>query len=186
MLKPQRASGKFVLRLDPALHHILRQSAHQRGISLNQMCVELLEKGLNVATPLVEEILRAFSPKIAAIVLFGSAARGEQWQESSDVDLLIVLKHGQRVTRSLYSQWDRVFSDREEFKHVSPQFIAFPEYIDDAGSIWLETALDGKILWDTDQTIETFLRKVRNNILAGKWRREISHGQPYWTKSDEK
>ncbi len=42
-------SGKFVLRTSPNLHAALAQEAAQHGKSLNEMIVELIEKGLRYA-----------------------------------------------------------------------------------------------------------------------------------------
>ena len=37
-----KASGNFVLRMDPALHGRLRRAARKAGVSLNEHCVRVL------------------------------------------------------------------------------------------------------------------------------------------------
>ena len=44
LAKPKKFSGKFVLRVEPALHHRLAAKALAAGVSLNSYCVKTLVK----------------------------------------------------------------------------------------------------------------------------------------------
>lgn len=41
-------SGEFKLRLPKSLHKELKAKAQEKGISLNQLCIQLLEQGMKI------------------------------------------------------------------------------------------------------------------------------------------
>ena len=51
---------------------------------------------------------------------------------------------------------------------------------DEAGSVWLEAAVDGVTLWDRQLRVSRFLGRLRRAIVEGRWVRRFLHGQPYW------
>jgi predicted nucleotidyltransferase len=189
----RKASGQFVLRTGGKLHASLRRYARKKGISLNRACVDLLERAL-AETPavgpgiplpfIVKEIQATFAERLEAIILFGSAARGETWQAgASDVDLLLVLRPGQALTRNLYSEWDDQLAGLRPWK-VSPQFAEFPANVESLGGLWLEVAVDGRVLWDPRGEVSRILSALRQSILSGRWRRRLLHGQGYWVREE--
>ncbi len=172
-------SGKFVLRIDPAMHRALKQEAKSQGESLNSVCLRRLQgfKNSNWSS-IVDPILQKFSP--LGIVLFGSAARGDA-TEKSDIDLLIVLPGEQKISRDLYQLWDQEFKKYEKY---SPQFVHLPKTGDIFGSIWLETAIEGEILYDSHHDIKNMLIKIRQQIAEGIYIRKTSHGHSYWIQQE--
>ncbi len=172
------ASGKFVLRLDPEFHASLKDEARSARTSLNSLCLKKLQSV--PASPLFEvlsKIVSRFNPK--GVLLFGSMARGEA-KATSDIDLLIVLPEEVEINRSLYSKWDLEFS---EFDKCSPQFVHFPK-IPDVGSIWLETAIEGEILFDPQNEVRRNLIEIRKLISEGRFIRKLSYGHSYWIRQD--
>jgi predicted nucleotidyltransferase len=183
------ASGKFILRLPPRIHAALRGEASRRGISLNAVCQQVLEEFVSGETragtvqgdalAVVSETRGFLGGSLAGIVLFGSVARGEQ-TAGSDVDLLIVLNSDRALARSLYSEWDERFTSGA----YSPHFVHIPVNPMDAGSIWMETAVDGTVLYDRGGKVSGFLGGVRRLMASGKLTRRWSYGQPYWVKAE--
>src|SRR5688500_13454269 len=102
-------SGKFLLRMDPALHKELADAAMAEGISLNEHCVRALARDYAAtAAPFTEAVsraLRQLGDAIVGIAIFGSVARG-QARSASDVDMLVVCDDTTHITRSLYTSWD--------------------------------------------------------------------------------
>lgn len=175
-------SGKFVLRVDPKLHKSLRDEASKKGESLNSLCVRKISGGTTIETSpwqnIVERIKAEFQP--VGIVLFGSVARGEQ-NSKSDIDLLIVLAGGDSVSRESYKRWDRLAQVSEKF---SPQFVHLPKANEAVGSIWLENAIEGEILYDQADTLKKTFLEIRRKIALGFYVRKQSHGQFYWVRQD--
>jgi len=174
-------SGKFVLRLDPETHQSLKEEAKAHGESLNSLCLRKLKGGANTAvgSEITDRIVQEFAPE--GLVLFGSVARGEA-SARSDVDLLIVLPQEVPISRKLYQQWDEVF--RHVGDKYSPQFVHLPKTQEVIGSIWLETALDGEILYDEKKLVKSVLIKIRSQIAEGRYLRKVSHGHSYWIRQE--
>jgi hypothetical protein len=193
------ASGRFLLRVDPALHQRLRELARRRGCSLNRLCAELLERALtptetpgpacqiasDVVPAAVLRRLRAeLGEQLAGIALFGSVARGESW-DRSDVDLLVVLVSGAPITRELYQRWDAV-AQAEAIpggRNLELHFVSLPRSPEAAGGLWLEVALEGVLLHDPHLEVARMLARLRQQIAAGHVVRRLSHGRPYWVRS---
>ncbi len=184
-----------MVRLPPALHRRLRDRARGSGLSLNSLCVHLLEQGVATrsggsprgATAVHPEVLdaveRAWRGALVGVALFGSAARGDA-TEASDVDLLLVLEPGVPIERSLYDRWDEIVASerRPEFRRVSPQFVALPRSARDAGGIWLEVAREGIVLSDRDGRLARLLISLRDLAAEGAVLRRTVHGHPYWVR----
>jgi len=172
------------------LHARVRRLARERGVSLNEYCRNAIERCAEGAAPTgpigdpespwVAWARRVVGDRLEGIVLFGSQARGEA-RENSDVDLLVVVAKDVELSRELYRQWDLLGMDRR----VSPHFVHEPESVQDAGSVWYETALDGVIVYERDRSVTQFLQAVRRAIAAGRLRRRSAHGHPYWVKETE-
>lgn len=176
------ASGRFVLRLPPALHALLRDAARQAGLSLNAYCVQGLAAAPGAAVgPTAGVVPRAatvFGDELVGVVVHGSWARGEA-TTSSDVDVLVVLEPTSRVTRRTYATWD-LEPIAHEGRDVDVHFATLPEDDVDPGPMWLEVAIDGIVVSDRDHRIARYLGTVRRRIAAGAWTRHVAHGHPYW------
>lgn len=177
-------SGKFVLRLDPRTHKALKNEARTRGESLNSVCQRKLRshggsQGNSQWNEVCERVVSEFAPR--GIVLFGSVARGEE-TKGSDVDFLVVLPEDQVLSRDLYRRWDQIFL--KEKRELSPQFVHLPQVSGPLGSIWLEVAIEGEILYDSNSALRSVLFKIRSQIAEGNYLRKVSHGHPYWVRQD--
>jgi predicted nucleotidyltransferase len=177
-----RASGRFVLRLDPGLHGLLRDEAQAAGLSLNDWCGRTLAApgagGLDAAPGVVLTIRSRLGSDLVGVILYGSFPRGTL-TSGSDVDLLVVLEAGVPITRSLYREWEGAvpaWNGREidlHFVHLSP-----PD--DQVSGSWAEAAVGGIVLYDRELAISRRLIAIREHIAAGGLVRRMSQGQPYW------
>jgi len=85
------SSGKFVLRLPPALHGTLRAAARAGGVSLNEYCVRRLAAGGpglaadESAAAIVTAAAALLGDSLVAVVVYGSWVRGEA-TTASDVE----------------------------------------------------------------------------------------------------
>jgi predicted nucleotidyltransferase len=174
-------SGKFVLRVDPPLHLSLRNEADENDMSLNDWIVHNLSGSIRQTPlmPIVHRLQRHLGSDLIGIVQFGSSVRREM-RSNSDIDLLIVLDKNRPISRSLYADWDKKM-DSPKDDIFSPQFSHLPKFCE-FSSLWLEVAIEGEILFDTNERLFQMLLKIRGAIAAGMYQRKLSHGHPYWIK----
>lgn len=181
-----RASGRFVLRLPPALHAALREAAQHAGLSLNEYCVRILSApGPDPAGPggaIGARAVTLFGADLVGVLLYGSWARGEA-TAASDIDALVVLEPSTPITRALYREWDRE-PLHHEGRVVEVHFVGLPNRDVAPSTVWLEAALDGLVVMDRDGRIARHLASVRRDIATGTRLRRRVHGQPYWTVSN--
>jgi len=184
----QKPSGKFVLRLPSDLHGALKDLAARKGVSLNELCVQAVESHVagmqrdtsrqwNERPPMFRILKEMLGQSLLGVVLFGSAARGEN-RDSSDIDLLIVVSSDRPLRRRLYALWDRRLPEELH----SPHFVHLPDTVKDAGSIWYEAAVDGIVLYEVGRRVSRFLIRIRRQIAAGVLERKTAYGHPYWVK----
>jgi hypothetical protein len=172
----------FVLRIPEAMHQRIKERAFEQGISINQWMTQKLQTSDAYATRQfqepIQEVMDAFGNALVGIVVFGSFVR-DQMHSSSDVDWLLVMQ-GQPIERGLYRQWATLNIDDRH----SPQFVQYPDAVDETlGSLWLEVAMEGKVLWERGVVLSLLLSKIRYMIVQRGWTRHISHGHPYWVKA---
>lgn len=176
------ASGRFVLRLPPALHAALRDAAREAGLSLNEYCVRALVSAHGaVVGPGAAVAVRAakvFGDELVGVVAHGSWARGEA-AVSSDVDVLVVLAPTARITRKTYGTWD-LEANTHDGRALDVHFATLPRSDGDPGPLWLEVAIDGIVVFDRDHQVTRYLGEVRRLVAAGAWTRQLAHGHPYW------
>ena len=176
------ASGKFVLRIPPSMHLRFKTEAKARNISLNQTILQRLEQSQE-EPEVLSFIRKTFPESLLGVVLFGSSVRDER-HAGSDIDLLIVLGESQPIERALYEIWDQKISPVVGDEY-SPQFVHMPHFSEISG-LWLEVAMEGEVTHDRDSKVKTTLRKIREEIAAGKYVRKLIHGHAYWTRRQEK
>jgi hypothetical protein len=188
----KRPSGKFVIRMPQSLHGSLRDEAARAGESLNQICLKKLREqeppGAAAPGPILadflESIVHHWQENLEGLVLFGSTARGEATAES-DIDLLLVMGPGVKITRGLYHDWEafcRDYGGPQNSGRISPHFVVLPGTVGEAGGLWYETAIEGILLWAANRRVSNFLRQLREAMAQGKIRRRMLHGSPYWVK----
>jgi hypothetical protein len=182
--RPPRPSGRFLLRLPPALHAELQAAARGAGVSLNEYCIRRLSgpfPALAADESALQVLRRAqdmAGDALVAVVLHGSWARREA-SAASDVDVLLVVEPQVRLTRALYRAWDRA-PVAWHGRTVDPHFV-HPPRAEVAGGVWGEVAIEGIILFERDLRISSALVDIRRAIASGQLVRRVVHGQPYWT-----
>jgi len=179
-------SGRFLLRIDPALHVLLKASARELGMSLNDYCSRKLALPADAAAlsddgpAVVRRAVDLYGAHLAGVVVFGSWARGEA-ADGSDVDLLVVLDRRLPLTRSLYAAWDAAPATWDG-RPVEVHLAHLSERGEAPSGIWAEVALDGLVVYERGRRVSARLGGVRREIAAGKLVRRVVHGQPYWTR----
>ena len=177
-------SGKFVLRVPKGTHQTLAKEAEKRSLSLNSLCLQLLDLGFkakeNTAHPyphIIKNLQKKFGENLLGILLFGSQVTGNS-TANSDVDFLIVLSDEIPLTRSLYSWWDETVS--QTGKTLNPQFVHLPQIPSEAGGLWFEISLAHQLLWEKRNHVSKFLEQLQGLMAADRVRRYWSNGHPYW------
>jgi predicted nucleotidyltransferase len=180
--------------MPPPLHRSLRERARAEGVSMNRLCVDLLQRALGEEPigrgafgELVRAIERAFGPDVAGVALFGSVARKEA-TAGSDVDLLVVTRAGLDLHRGLYDRFDAEVAIHAPGRlrwALSPHFVTLPRDASLAGGLWFEVALDGIVLWERGHALSDLLRRLRAAMSKGTVTRRFVHGHPYWIRREE-
>jgi len=179
------ASGRFVLRIDPGLHSVLRHAAQEAGVSLNEYCARKLALPMkSLAAPGGEATARAAAlvgDALVAVVAFGSWARQELAQQS-DVDLLVVVENEVQIDRSLYRKWDEAPLSWNGHI-VEPHFVHLPKPGARMSGTWAEVAVEGVVLFERDLMVSQLLVDLRQKIVSGQIVRRRMHGQSYWVEA---
>lgn len=181
-----RPSGRFLLRVGPSLHALLKVSAREVGLSLNDYCARKLTAPVDAAAladdgaAVVRRAIGLYGPRLAGVVVFGSWARGEAG-DASDVDLLVVLERRVPLVRALYAPWDEEPATWDG-RRVEVHLAHLPDSGQAPSSIWAEVALDGLIVFERGRQMSSCLAAVRREIAAGRFVRRLSQGQPYWVR----
>jgi len=168
----RQASGRFLLRIDPGLHDVLRRAAAAAGTSLNEYCARKLAApvgDLSSYAGAAEVVARAahlFADALIGVVVFGSWVRGEATAES-DVDVLVVVEDRVALRRDLYRRWDEA-PLRWQGHAVEPHFVHLPPPGETVAGLWAEVALDGVVLFARDHTLAARLARVRRDILEDR------------------
>lgn len=178
------ASGRFMLRIDPALHRALRAAAEQSGLSLNAYCSRKLAIPLPARPEPAAGIVLAASEllgdDLAAVVAYGSWVRDELTQ-ASDLDVLLVVRRSVDLTRDLYRRWDE--QERTWGSHpVEPHFIHVRDGSDPISGLWAEAAIEGVVLFEHGFETSRELARIRAEIAGGVLERRRLHGQSYWVR----
>ena len=177
---------RFLLRLPEVLHQRALKKAASSDKSLNQFIEEAVTGAVSRAEtislgafdPLVRSARSWFNANLVGVILFGSQARGDT-HDSSDTDVLIVIRDTVALSRELYRKELPVL-EGEPASELTLHYAHLPASPKDAGSLWLECALDGVIILDSDRTIQVMLSQIRRVIASGAVIRKISHGQGSW------
>jgi hypothetical protein len=182
----RRPSGRFLLRVDPALHAALKASAVDLGLSLNDYCGRKLALPVDAAAlavggpAVVRQAADLHGADLLGVIVFGSWARGEAG-DRSDVDVLVVLDRRTPLSRGLYREWDaRVV--RWDGRPVEVHLVHLPDRGGVPSGLWAEVALDGLVVYERGRRVSETLGAVRRLIAEGRLVRRTSQGQPYWSE----
>lgn len=178
-------SGRFLLRMPPALHTALDAAARAAGVSFNEYCIRRLasaETADNGAAALLARASSVAGDALMAVVLHGSWVRGEA-TATSDVDALIVIERRLRLGRDLDRAWDAE-PVTWRGRSVDAHFVHLPEEETFSG-LWAEAAMDGHTLSDRERSVSKHLLRVRRAIAEGRLLRRVAHGKPYWTETPD-
>ena len=129
------------------------------------------------ALRLVETLRAAFGERLVSVVLFGSHARGEARPES-DVDIFLVVKGLPE------SPLDRIVEIRRPLAGRVRERVAFiaktpEEVLAGVPSLYLDLALDGRVLYDTGFFCER-QAVLRRLIEQAGLRRVVRGGEFCW------
>jgi predicted nucleotidyltransferase len=182
--KEAKASGRFVLRIDAALHAALRRAADEESLSLNEYCARKLalpgQRVSGSTSGLVERAARMAGGALLGVAAFGSWARGDL-ADSSDVDLLIVFDESMPIHRRLYERWDEV-PMRWGDHLIEPHFVHLPPKDESLSAVWAEVAVEGIVLFERELIVSRQLVQIRQKIASGTIVRRVVHGQRYWVE----
>lgn len=177
------ASGRFVVRIDPALHASLRQAARTAGTSLNHHCVRKLASPRapldSTAAAVVGRATTILKDSLLGVVAFGSWARRDE-SSTSDMDVLLITGDNVAISRSLYRQWDAGPDLDWDGHEVSPHFASLPSENERVSGLWAEVAVDGLILFERALLVSRRLASIRRRMLDGKISLRVAGGQRYW------
>lgn len=182
--------SKFVLRISSVLHAKLKKLAEKNSNSLNQVCSDILTSHFQLlkekqSNPLVDVHLNLYQGDLLGVILFGSYARGD-YTDESDLDFLLVLRENVKISRALYTEWDlkvRPLLEDSFAMELSPHFSHLPN--SNYGSLWLEIAIDGKILWEREDILTQKLIAIRNAVACGNYMKKSLSGANYWIKNEK-
>ena len=180
-------SGRFVLRIDPAVHGRLRRNASGAGVSLNAYCARLLSgassksSGVPSLDRVVDRADRLYGPKLLGVAVFGSWARGTS-TASSDIDVLIVLDGSLRLRRKLYRSWDSE-PMQQDGRQIEVHLVHLPPEDRVVLGLWGEVAVDGIVIHERELALSSRLVAIRHDIVAGRIARTSTHGHTYWVRS---
>jgi predicted nucleotidyltransferase len=175
-----KKQARILLRRPVALQDLIRLKARERNTSINSMLVEAIQKGVTASGVegyegrIIELAKSEFGSCFVGLLLYGSKARGDAY-DTSDTDILVVVDPSVRITRDLYRVWDATLPST-----LSINISHLPAAARDAGSLWLECALDARILFDPTGVLRRRLDEIKDLIVSGAFIRRATHGQGYW------
>jgi hypothetical protein len=172
--------SRILLRLTKPLHTAVKARALQEGISVNSLLEQIISEGIshplanNITKTIIQRAQDEYHKKVIGLLLFGSQARGDS-HDRSDTDFLLVISRELTIERNMYRVWDQFLPEG-----ISLHIGHLPHNPSNASSLWLECALDAKILFDPTGAIKNTISAIRDFITSGAVVRRVTHGQGYW------
>ena len=170
------------------LHQKLKTQAAGQSLSLNEYCSRILATATpdyptagSLGRELLTRALDVVGSGLVGIIVFGSWIRGDA-NDSSDIDVMLVVDEGVEIKRSLLTRWDEVtlrFDNRTVEAHVA----RLPDKREIVSGLWAELAVDGVIVFERGLELSRTLGRIRSEIALGRLQRRRSHGQDYWVRS---
>ncbi len=133
---------------------------------------------INTLSPIVQALRAGLGDDLVAVALFGSRARGEATPES-DWDVLVIARNlPERVMKRhalLKGLVPDTWYDNLSILGRTPQ-----EFESHLPALYLEIALDGIVLFDTDGYLTQRLAKLRAAIERLGLERQMEGGETRW------
>lgn len=131
----------------------------------------------DVAHRIIKEYKNFIGDKLIVIVLFGSRARGD-FKGESDFDILIIASNfpERYLARMGYIREPLINFD-ESISIIAKTPEEFDSFFP---SLYLDIALDGKLLLDKDGFMEGRLEKIKQIIIASALKRVEKEGEFIW------
>lgn len=138
----------------------------------------LTNKNISQITLVVESLKQALNDNLIAVVLFGSRARGEA-DESSDWDLLVIARDLPQKLFQRHLHLKKMLPDSWR-GHVAILAKMPQEFEAHLPSLFLDIALDGIVLYDTDRYMTDRLMYLQHLIQVRGLRREQTGTELIW------
>jgi len=130
-----------------------------------------------IAHRIIKEYKNYLGDKLIAIVLFGSRARGDH-KEKSDFDILIIASD---LPERYLARMGYIREPLINFDESISIIAKTPEEFDSFfPSLYLDIALDGKLLLDKDGFMKGRLEKIKEIIKASALKRVENEGEFIW------
>ena len=144
---------------------------------------------LNYASLIAQKLEEHLKNDLVAVVLFGSAARGEAG-EGSDIDILIVAeKFGTGGRFDVFNTIEKDLKSSDDYRELKENKLGtlispvplIPSEIENNPSILLDIVTDGIIMYDTDDFIENKMKNLRKKLKKmGSKKIYIDDKRYYW------
>lgn len=138
-----------------------------------------------VLSPVARQV---YGPRLKALVLFGSVARGTQ-RPDSDIDLLLVAEPlpARRMARivefeaveDLLSPQTRAAWEKGVHAELSP-LIRTPAELEVGSFAFLDIPTEGRFLFDPDGLARDYFDRLAARLQAQGAERHFIDGSPYW------
>ncbi len=126
---------------------------------------------------IIQEYKNYLGDKLIAVVLFGSRARGD-YKEKSDFDILIIASNlPERYLERMGYIREPLINLDENVSIIAKTPEEFDSFFP---SLYLDIALDGKLLLDKDGFMESRLEKIKEIIKASALKRVENEGEFIW------
>lgn len=135
-----------------------------------------------------------YKEDLLSIILFGSVARGK-WNNESDIDLFIIFSNKSSIKTAINNQLTKIISDYERksklknskgdrlFSTIQDISLLLKD-LHTFRTLFYDIAMDGIILFDSNQTGFHFLRKIKKRIEEKGLRRVfIKENDYYWERN---
>ena len=138
-----------------------------------------------------EELLVRYGDDIMGLLVFGSVARGD-WNEDSDIDLLIVLREFGKSRRDVLRDMNDLRGEMRESKEYKecvsagqyPILEIYPVESDDAGRfrrMYLDALTEGIVVFERENILSDLIERFKERLKEmGARRIEIPTKGHYW------
>ena len=135
--------SKILIRLDQNLHIALKLLAIEKSITLNQLCLDLIQKSMIENENNLDHILKTFDEHGLILVL---ETKGYL------ADYVLLIENHLPLPEQLQNSFLEII-----------QILHFPETENPPNSMWIEIAKNHKIKWSQSKEVENRIEKKLND-----------------------